>query len=67
MPPFIGVAVNVTDDPGQKGFCVATMVTPAGSPVLTIIVIELDVAGLPVVHVRDEFIKQVTTSPPAGV
>ena len=53
--------------PGQNGFCVATMVTPAGSPVLTIIVIELEVAGLPVVHVRDEFITQVTTSPPAGV
>jgi hypothetical protein len=47
VPPFIGVAVKVTDDPGQKGLDDAAMVTPAGRFELTIIVIMFDVAGLP--------------------
>jgi hypothetical protein len=53
-PPFVGVAVKVTDDPGQKGFDDAAIVIPAGKPVLTTIVIELDVAGLPETHINDE-------------
>ena len=34
-PPFAGVAVHVTDAPGQKGFGTALMLTPAVGPVLT--------------------------------
>ena len=64
---MVGAALQVTDPPGQNGLGVAVMVTPAGSPVLTIIVMEFDVAGLPVVQGKDEFREQVTTSPPAGV
>jgi hypothetical protein len=64
---LVGAALQVTDPPGQNGLGVAVMVTPAGSPVLTIIVMELDVAGLPEVHGKDEFMMQLTTSPPAGV
>jgi hypothetical protein len=30
VPPFVGVAVNVTDDPGQNGLEDAAMVIPAG-------------------------------------
>ena len=55
------------DVPGQNGLLEGVMLTDAGNPVLTIIVIGLDEAGLPVVHSRDEFIVQVTTSPPAGI
>ena len=40
--------MKVTDDPGQKGLDDATMVIPAGRFELTIIVIEFDVAGLPI-------------------
>jgi hypothetical protein len=61
------VAVNVTDDPGQNGLLEGVMLTEAGNPVFTIIIMELEVPGLPVVQGKDEFIIQVTTSPPAGV
>jgi hypothetical protein len=67
VPPFIGVAVKVTDDPGQKGFDDAVMVTPAGRFELTIIVIIFEVAGLPVVHCAPEVSMQRTWSPFAGL
>jgi len=57
----------VTDDPGQKGFGTALMLTPAGNPVSTIIVMQLDVAGFPETQGRDEVRTQQTISPPAGV
>jgi hypothetical protein len=67
VPPFIGVAVNVTKDPGQKGFDDAAMVTPAGRFELTIIVIVFDVAGLPIGHAILEVNTQVTKSPFNGL
>jgi hypothetical protein len=67
VPPFIGVALNVTGDPGQKGFCDAVMVTPAGRFELTIIVIEFDVAGLPSGQATLDVKIQVTKSPLDGL
>jgi hypothetical protein len=63
----MGVALNVTDDPGQKGFDDATMVTPAGRIELTIIIIVFDVAGFPVVHCAPEVRMHKTRSPFAGL
>ena len=65
-PPFVGVAVHVTDAPGQKGFGAAVMLTPAGNPVSTIIVMQLDVAGFPETQGREEFRIQQTISPAEG-
>ena len=65
-PPLLGVAWKVTDDPGQNGFGVAVMDTPAGRFALTIIVIEFDVAGLLIGQAMFEFKTQVTTSPLMG-
>ena len=65
-PPLLGVALKVTDDPGQNGFGVAVMDTPAGRFALTIIVIEFDVAGLLIGQAMFEFKTQVTTSPLMG-
>jgi hypothetical protein len=51
VPPFVGVAVKVTDVPAQmvpEGD--AAILTLAGSNGSTVIVIVLDVAGLPVAH-----------------
>ena len=59
--------MKLTALPGQNGLLDGLMLTDAGKPVLTIIVMELDVAGLPVVHGKEEFMMQVTTSPPDGV
>jgi hypothetical protein len=64
---LIGVAVNVTPDPGQKGFDDAEMVTPAGRFELTIIVIVFDVAGLPTGHAILEVNTQATKSPFKGL
>ena len=50
----MGVAVNVTDAPGQKGFDDAAIVIPAGNPVFTTIVMELDVAGFPEIQGSEE-------------
>lgn len=62
VPPFIGVAVKVTDEPGQNGFDDAAMVTPAGRFELTIIVIVFDVDGLPSGQAMLEVKIQVTKS-----
>jgi hypothetical protein len=56
------VAVNVTDVPAQTGFNEAAIDTLTGRFGLTVIVIEFEVAGLPVAHVAFEVRRQVTTS-----
>jgi hypothetical protein len=59
--------VKVTDDPGQKGFDDAVIVTPAAMPEMAFIVMLLLDAGFPVVQVADEVRTQVTKSPFAGL
>jgi hypothetical protein len=64
MPPLIGFAVKVTDVPSQiapEGE--AVILTLAGNKGFTVIVIILDVAGLPVAQVADEVITTVIWSP----
>jgi hypothetical protein len=56
VPPFIGVAVNVTGAPSQTGFCPAEIKTLAGRGALTDIVMVFEVAGLPVLHEIEEVI-----------
>jgi hypothetical protein len=63
VPPLIGAAVKVTDVPAQidpEGL--ADILTLTGSAVFNDIVIELEVAGLPVTQVKDEVITTLTTS-----
>ena len=64
---MFGVVVNVTEVPGQKGLGKAVMETPAGRPMLPIIVISFDKAGLPVMQARFEVIIHVTLSPVTGL
>jgi hypothetical protein len=59
--------VKVTDDPGQKGFDDAPIVTPAAIPEMAFIVMLLLVAGFPDVQVAEEVKTQVTKSPLAGL
>ena len=66
-PPLLGVAVMVTDDPGQKGLADAAMVIPAGRLAFTAMVTGFDCAGFPEVQVSDDNSEQVTTSPFNGV
>ena len=66
-PPLVGVAVKVTEVPEQTGFAEAPIDTLTGSKGFTVMVIALDVAGLPVVHARPEVITQVITSPLTGI
>ena len=54
--------MKVTNAPGQKGFADAAIVTPAGKPVFSVMVIELEVTGLLIGHAILEFRSQVTTS-----
>jgi hypothetical protein len=67
LPPFVGVAVNVTEVPAQTGFNDAAIDTLTGRFGLTVIVIEFEVAGLPVAHVAFEVSRQVTTSVLDGI
>ena len=63
MPPFVGVAVNVTSDPAQivlPGF--AAMLTDGVTVAFTVIVIALDVAIAGDTQVAVEVMTQVTTS-----
>jgi hypothetical protein len=53
LPPFVGVAVKVTDVPAQKGLADGEIDTPTGSPDDTDIVMVLEVAGLP--EAQEEF------------
>jgi hypothetical protein len=66
-PPFPGVAVNITKEPGQKGFGLATMDTPAGNDRLAIIVMVLDVSGFPVGQGSEDVRMQNTRSRDAGM
>ena len=49
MPPLVGVAVNVLAAPAQEGLVplVSAMATDGATAELMVIVIALDVAGLP--------------------
>ena len=62
-----GVAMNVTDVPSQTGFADALIVTITGNRGLTVMVIALEVAGLPVVQAALDVSTQVTVSPLTGV
>lgn len=57
-----GVAVKVTAVPAQKGLVGVAIDTEAGNPELTIIVIALEVAGLPLAQVALEVSTQVMIS-----
>ena len=64
MPPFVGVAVNVTLVPKQivlPGF--ALMVTEGTTVAVTVIVIPFDVAVVGLEQASDEVITTVTISP----
>ena len=63
---MVGVAVNVTKVPWQTGLAEAAMDTETGKFVLTVMVIALDVAGLPVAQVAFEDSTQVIISLFAG-
>jgi hypothetical protein len=67
VPPLTGVAVNVTVVPWHTGFADAPIETLTGRFELTVIVIVLDVAGLPVAHVAFDVSTQLITSLFAGV
>ncbi len=69
VPPFVGVAVNVTDVPSQivLSRSLDVIVTLAGWFALTVVVMLFDVAGDPVKHgVAFDVITTVTTSPLAN-
>lgn len=69
LPPLVGVAVNVIDAPAQVGLepVVSAILTAGADGVVTVIVIALDVAGLPNTPLWFEVITHVTTSPDAKV
>ena len=50
MPPFVGVAVNVTEAPAQTGFWDGVILTLTGSSGITTIVIIFEVSGLFMMH-----------------
>ena len=63
MPPFVGVAVNVTFVPAQivlPGF--AAMLTDGATVGVTFIVIPVDVTVVGLAHASDDVITTVTTS-----
>ena len=63
----MGVAVNVTDVPAQTGLAEGEMLMLTGSVVFTLIVIVLDVAGLPEGQITFDVSTQVTKSLFKGV
>jgi hypothetical protein len=65
VPPFVGVAVNVTLWPEHTVVAEADILTDGVTLEFTVIVIEFEVAGLPVTPLRLEVITQVTASEPA--
>ena len=67
VPPFVGVAVKVTDVPAQTGLADAAMVTLTGSSGFTVMVTVLELAGLPMVHVSLDVSTQVTALPFEGI
>ncbi len=66
-PPFVGVAVNVTDVPAHTGLAEAAIDILTGESAVTVIVTVFDVAGLPVAHVALDVSIHSITSPLAGV
>lgn len=62
MPPFTGVAVNVTDVPEQTGLLDAAILTLTGRIGFTVMVTVLEVAGLPEIHPAFEVSTQVMAS-----
>jgi len=66
-PPFVGVAINVTETPGHTWFADATIETLTSSNGLTIMVTMLEVAGFPMAQVALEVNTQVTTSLLSGL
>ena len=64
---MVGVAVKVTEVPEQTGFADAAIETLTGSGLLTVMVIEFDVAGFPVAQVAFDVNTQVTTLALAGM
>ena len=67
VPPLVGVAVKVTEVPVQTGLAEAEMLILTGRSGFTVMIMLLDVAGLPVAHVAFEVKIQVTASPLTGV
>ena len=63
----MGVAVNVTEDPWHTEMADAEIETETGKSGLTVMDIEFEVAGFPVVHVSLDVTVHTTTSPFAGV
>ena len=53
-PPFVGVAVKVTEVPAQTGFAETATEILTGSNGFTVMVTVFEVAGLPVGHVALE-------------
>ena len=64
---MVGVAVKVTDDPGQKGFDDGVMVILAGKLLLTVINSVLLVIGLFIGQGIDDVNLQLTRSPFVGL
>ena len=62
MPPLVGVAVKVTLVPAHMLFCEAPIAILTGSNGFTIMLIVLEVAGLPLAHVALVVKTQVTAS-----
>ena len=60
---MVGAAVNVTLVKGQMVVAVALMLTLAGRFGFTVMVMVLEVAGLPVAHAALDVSTQVTRSP----
>jgi hypothetical protein len=63
VPPFVGVAVNVTLVPEQMVVAEAEILTLTGRFGFTVMVTVFDVAGLPVAHVALEVITHITVLP----
>ena len=66
VPPFTGVAVNLTEVPEHTGFADAAKVTLTGRIGLTVTVTELEVAGFPDVQIADDVRTQLIIFPVAG-
>ena len=66
LPPFTGVAMKVTADPGQKGLADAVIEIPAGRLAFTARVTAPELAGFPNGHNTIEVRVQVIASPLSG-
>jgi hypothetical protein len=66
-PPFVGVAVNVTEVPEQTGFADGATETLTGRIGFTVMVTVFEVAGLPDRQVALDVRTQVIASPLTGV